>query len=179
MGATYGERGQTRPMPRYIQVFQDAALGETPAIRRSTRGELIRLVRAHTRSNLYDESNATPDKLAIYSLSDPRDIRDVRYIGQTRAPRSRFLQHVNATRLWLPEVLPWWIKSPQLRPLYSWMRALYFAEQRLPVMLITAWAASVKEARCAERDRIIKCLTQGHDLCNVEKATLGPRLLLL
>jgi hypothetical protein len=89
------------------------------------------------------------------------------------------LQHVNAARLWLPETLPWWIKSPQLRPLYAWIRALYFAEQRLPVMIISVWSASLPEARAAERARIVECLKQGHDLCNIEKAIFGQHLLLL
>ena len=168
-------------MTRYIELLDDAEiLDRNPgALGRCTRGELRHRARAHARSNLYDESGVKPDQIAIYSLSDPREIRDMRYIGQTRAPRSRFLQHVNAARLWLPETLPWWIKSPQLRPLYAWIRALYFAEQRLPVMIISGWTASLPEARAAERARIVECLKQGHDLCNIEKAIFGQHLLLL
>jgi hypothetical protein len=70
------------------------ALGGTPPRGRLTRRELTSYVRGHTRTNLYDESGVSTDRVAIYGLSDPRDIRDVRYIGQTRAPQSRFLQHV-------------------------------------------------------------------------------------
>jgi hypothetical protein len=141
-----------------------------------TRGDLAKYIRAHTRTNLYDESGLGPDKVAIYCLSDPRDIRDVRYIGQTCAPPSRFLQHVNAARLWLPDTLPWWVKSPKLRPLYSWIRTLYFDEQRLPVMVVTAWTASLREARSAERERIIECLQAGRDLFNIEKESFSPQL---
>jgi hypothetical protein len=165
---------------RYIDLFEDAArpLGGPRPTCRLTRGELASYVRGHTRMNLYDESGVSADRVAIYYLSDPRDIRDVRYIGQTRAPRSRFLQHVNAARLWLPEALPWWIKSPKLRPLYRWIRALYSDEGRLPVMVITAWTTSLKEARCAEHARIVDCLKEGRDLCNVEKEAFGSRLFL-
>jgi hypothetical protein len=106
-------------------------------------------------------------------LSDPRDIRAVRYIGQTRAPGKRFSQHIHIARLWLPDDLPWWVKSPQLRPLYSWIRELYADERRLPVMLVSAWAPSAKAARLAERSRIIECLRDGHELFNVERELLG------
>jgi hypothetical protein len=41
-------------------------------------------------------------------------------------------------------------------------------------MVITAWAASPKEARAAERERIIECLKAGRDLFNVEKKAWGP-----
>ena len=113
-------------MTRYIEPLDDAEiLDRNPrALGRCTRGELRHRARTHARSNLYDESGVKADQIAIYSLSDPREIHDMRYIGQTRTPRSRFLQHVNAAQLWLPETLPWWIKSPQLRPLYAWIRAL-------------------------------------------------------
>ena len=135
--------------------------------------ELALFVRRHTRTNLYDESGVSAGGVALYGLSDPRDIRAVRYIGQTRAPARRFLQHINIARLWLPDDLPWWVKSPQLRPLYSWIRELYAEDRRLPVMLISAWAPSAKEARLAERSLIIECLRTGHDLYNVEREILG------
>jgi len=90
---------------RCINVVEDAAmpLGGTPPTCPLTRGELASYLHGHTRTNLYDESGVSEARVAIYCLSDPRDIRDVRYIGQTCAPRIRFLQHVNAARLWLPE----------------------------------------------------------------------------
>jgi hypothetical protein len=163
---------------RYIPALEDAAIpvGDTPVICHPTRGELTRHLRAHSRTNLFDESGAGAGKVAIYALSDPRDIRDTRYIGQTSAPPNRFLQHMNAARLWLPDTLPWWVQSPQLRPLYCWIRTLYSDERRLPVMVITAWTESLKEARSAERARIIECLQQGRDLFNIEKETFPPQL---
>jgi hypothetical protein len=123
-----------------------------------------------------NQAGASVGGVALYGLSDPRDIRDVRYIGQTRAPANRFLQHISAARLWLPDELPWWIKSPQLRPLYSWIRRLYSEDRRLPVMLIRAWMPTSKEARLAERAQIIECLTDGRELYNVEKELLGRQL---
>ncbi len=168
-------------MLRYVPAFEDAALPAriSPANRGRTKSELARYARAHTRMSLFDESGAGATGVAIYGLSDPRDIRDVRYVGQTRAPPRRFLQHLNAARLWLPDALPWWIKSPKLRPLYGWIRALYLDDGRLPVMVISAWAISLKAARSTERARIVECLKEGRDLFNVEKELLGERLLLL
>jgi hypothetical protein len=48
--------------------------------------QLRQRFRIHTRTEIYDDSNTQPGSVAIYTLSDPRDIRDVRYVGQTRAP---------------------------------------------------------------------------------------------
>jgi hypothetical protein len=45
-------------------------------------------------------------------------------------------------------------------------------------MVITAWSPSVKEARSAERERIVECLKEGRDLCNVEMEAFGPQLFL-
>lgn len=144
-----------------------------------TKRELGFCIRPHVRSNLYDESGVSASGVALYGLSDPRDIRDVHYVGQTRAPAKRFLQHINAARLWLPDELPWWIKSPQLRPLYSWIRRLYSQDRRLPVMLIRAWVPTSKEARLAERAHIIECLRDGRELYNVETELLGRQLPLI
>ena len=167
-------------MLRYIPVFEDEARPRrVPATDRLAKADLARYVRAHTRMNLFDESGDEHTGVAIYGLSDPRDIRDVRYIGQTSAPPSRYLQHLNAARLWLPDALPWWVKSPKLRPLYSWIRALYSDDGRLPVMVITAWTVTTKQARSAERSQIVRCLKEGHDLFNIEKDVFGPELILL
>jgi hypothetical protein len=117
--------------------------------------------------------------LAIYTLSDPRDIRDIRYVGQTSAPQRRFLQHLNEAQLWVPDDLPWWVKAPKLRPLYTWVRELYRDEQRLPVMVVAAWAATSAEARAAERARIFECLANRLDLLNVESKLLKGRIPLL
>jgi hypothetical protein len=130
--------------------------------------------RRHVNSQLYDESGRdSRDGIAIYSLSDPRDIREVRYVGQTGHPRRRFLQHLNTARLWLPQELPWWVRSPKLRPLYQWIRDLYRDQQRLPVMIVSEWTATVSDARTAERRRIFECLTQHFELLNVEQEILG------
>src|SRR3954466_15319932 len=84
---------------------------------RSIRGRLIK--------SIFDEAGCEPREFAIYTLSDPRAIRDVRYVGQTRAPTRRLWQHVNTARPWQPDEVPWWFKSPELRPLYEWIRQLY------------------------------------------------------
>jgi hypothetical protein len=65
--------------------------------------QLGQRVRRHVREQLYDESGERADGVAIYTLSDPRSIRNVRYVGQTRSPTRRFFQHMNTGRLWLPE----------------------------------------------------------------------------
>jgi hypothetical protein len=144
-----------------------------------TKRELGFRIRRHVQANLYDESGMSVSGVALYGLSDPRNIRDVRYIGQTRAPATRFLQHLNAARLWLPDDLPWWIKSPRLRPLYSWIRQLYSQDRRLPVMLISTWLPTSREARLSERAQIVECLKDGRELYNVEIERLGRQLPLI
>jgi hypothetical protein len=141
--------------------------------------QLRRRYRAHTREQLYDESGASPEGWAIYTLSDPRDLRDVRYVGQSDSPRRRFLQHLNQAQLWLPDDLPWWVKCPKLRPLYTWVRSLYSDGNRLPVMVISAWAASGAQARTAERAQIFECLSQRRLLLNVESEILRHQIPLL
>jgi hypothetical protein len=89
--------------------------------------------------NVLDQTGCGPGDVAIYTLSDPRDIEAVRYVGQTRNPVSRFSQHLNTARLWLPDELPWWVKREQWRPLYTWIRQLYREDGRLPLMVIVAW----------------------------------------
>jgi hypothetical protein len=141
--------------------------------------QLCRRFRLHSKAEIYDDSGMQPGGLAIYTLSDPRDIREVRYVGQTRAPRRRFLQHLNHAQLWLSDELPWWVKHPKLRPLYAWVRELYRDQYRLPVMVITAWAATPGEARAVERARIFACLANQLPLLNVETETLRGRIPLL
>jgi hypothetical protein len=141
--------------------------------------QLRRRYRLHAREQLYDESGAEPIGWAIYTLSDPRDIREVRYVGQTTSPRRRFLQHLNHAQLSLPAELPWWIQQPKLRPLYTWMRELYADDARLPVMVICSWQFSIVHARHAERARIYDYLTRGRHLLNVESEILGSQLALL
>jgi hypothetical protein len=130
-------------------------------------------VRRHILAELYDDSGETAQGVAVYTLSDPRSIREVRYVGQTRSPVRRFSQHLNAARLWLPDEVPWWVKSPKLRPLYTWIRELYADEGRFPVMVVIAWAGSVAEARVLERARIMECLESRRAILNVEQEILG------
>jgi hypothetical protein len=145
----------------------------------SSPAQLRRRFRAHAEAQLYDESCVPREGIAIYTLSDPRDIRDARYVGQTSGPRRRFLQHLNQAQLWLPDELPWWVKQPKLRPLYTWVRELYRDECRLPVMVVTAWAATVAEARATERTCIFEYLARRQALLNVETEILRGRIPLL
>src|SRR5579863_1023080 len=112
-----------------------------------TKAELARRIRQHVARELYDDSGLVAVGTAIYSLADPRELRLTRYIGQTSAPRRRFLQHLGTARLWLPEERPWWVKQPRLRPLYEWLRDLYRQEQRLPTMVIHGWVDTAHGAR--------------------------------
>lgn len=144
-----------------------------------TRTSLARLIAQHARRELYDDSGAEPDGIAIYSLADSRDLRLTRYIGQTRAPRRRFLQHLQMARLWMPDVTPWWIQQPALRPLYAWLRELYSQEGRLPTMIIHSWTADIRQARLAERARIYEALANRVPLFNVEIEQLGRQLPLI
>jgi hypothetical protein len=140
------------------------------------RAQIGQQVRRHVREQLYDESGMSAHGIAIYILSDPRSIRDVRYVGQTSSPARRFLQHVNTARLWLPDEIPWWVKSPKLRQLYNWIRELYRDEHRLPVMVVSAWVDSVREARVVERTRIVEYARERRWLLNVEIENLGRQI---
>jgi hypothetical protein len=135
--------------------------------------------RRHVGMHLYDDSGVVPRGTAIYFLSDPRDVREVRYVGQTNVPRRRFLQHLNTAKLWLPDETPWWVKSPKMRPLYGWIRDLYRDGRRLPVMVICAWVETVSDARVAERSRIYECLEKRLQLLNVESEILGRQIPLI
>lgn len=128
---------------------------------------------------MLDVSGTEPGGFAIYTLSDPRDLRHVRYVGQTRLPRRRLLQHLNSARLWLPDEVPWWFTAPELRPLYEWIRELHRDAYRLPAMLVTEWTSSAAAARLAERELILSHLRHNHELLNVERELLGARAVLL
>lgn len=143
------------------------------------KDDLTRYIRSRLAGHLVDESSAPGDGFAIYTLSDPRDLRRVRYVGQTRSPRRRLLQHLNTARLWLPDEVPWWFDSPKLRPLYDWIRELHREEYRLPVMMISAWTASVSAARLAERELILHHLSAQQELLNVEREILARQMALL
>jgi hypothetical protein len=135
-------------------------------------------LQARLDARLYDDSGVAAGEVAIYTLADPRDMRAIRYIGQTGAPRQRLRQHLNAARLWLPEQPPWWVKSPRLRPLYEWIRELYRDGERLPVMVICAWVEA-RQARRAEREHICACLERQLPLLNVETRLVGRQRLLI
>jgi hypothetical protein len=128
---------------------------------------------------VHDERGAIAGGTAIYTLADPRDVRAPRYVGQTRAPRRRFAQHVRTARLSLPDETPWWVKSPKHRPLYEWIRALHRDEGRLPFMWVVEWLEPAADARTAERAAIMRLLAEGAALLNVEARSAGPQLPLL
>jgi hypothetical protein len=156
----------------------DPLAPEAP-VRALSKAELSRFVRREVDSHYFDDSGTTPEGTAIYWLSDPRDIQQVRYVGQTASPRRRFLQHLNTARLWLPDEKPWWVQSPKLRPLYEWIRVLHREELRLPVMVVSAWLPTATQARIAERSRILDCLAKQLPLLNVEAEILGKQMQLL
>ncbi len=91
-------------------------------------------------------------------------------------PRRRFLQHLNSARLWIPDEQPWWIESPILRPLYTWIRELYRDDLRLPTMVVSTWTTTTPAARLAERARIFECLAQRLPLLNVETEILKGQI---
>jgi hypothetical protein len=136
-----------------------------------TRAQLSRYVRARLPAQLYDETCAERAGTAIYGLSDPRDIRALRYVGQSAAPRRRLLQHIATARLWLPAQTPWWVPKAKLRPLYQWIRALFAEEGRLPVMVVMAWVPP-EQGRGAERAQIQAAIERQEALLNYE-AELG------
>src|SRR5271154_5929464 len=78
----------------HLESPEGSGIGISPA-------QLRRRFRAHATAQLYDESGVPDEGFAIYALSDPRDIRNVSYVGQTRSPRRRFLQHLNHAQLWV------------------------------------------------------------------------------
>ncbi len=144
-----------------------------------TKIEVARQIRTHVAAQFYDDSALAPRGCAIYSLADPRDLRDVRYVGRTSVPKRRFLQHLNTAMLWVPDELPWWVKAPKMRPLSAWVRELYRDEYRLPVMIVTDWIATLPEAKVAERAQIYDALARRLQLLNVEAQILARQIPLL
>jgi hypothetical protein len=140
--------------------------------------ELTRHIRSRLAAHFCDDSGVAAGGVAIYTLSDPRDLRAIRYVGQSAAPRRRLGQHLNAARLWLPDRTPWWVKSPRLRPLYEWIRELFQDEGRLPVMVVRTWVVA-SQARGAERLHIYESLQQQLPLLNFESELLRRQLVLL
>jgi hypothetical protein len=151
----------SRPAPTAVNAM---ALHLRPV---STRAHFSIHLRARAPQLLIDRSGSAGE-FAVYTLADPRDVMDVRYVGQTRSPRQRFFQHVNKARLWVPDELPWWIKLPRERPLYEWIRELHRDESRLPVMSVMQWHDDAGAAVAAERALIRDCLEGQLRLLNVE-----------
>lgn len=141
----------------------------------ASRAMLTQRIRDCRRHNIVDQTGVARGEVAIYTLSDPRDAREVRYVGQTRNPESRLTQHLNAARLWLPDELPWWIRQPELRPLYTWIRELHADGGRLPVMFVVGWT-SASLARRDEQRFIREFVAAGLPLLNHEAAGLGQRM---
>jgi hypothetical protein len=144
-----------------------------------TKTGLARFIAQHAKRELYDDSGVAPTGVAIYSLVDPRELKVSRYIGQTAVPRRRFMQHLRMARLWMPQVKPWWVPEPKLRPLYEWLRELYSQENRLPTMIIHSWSADTRQARVAERTRICEALANQLPLFNLEGELLKQQLPLI
>jgi hypothetical protein len=139
----------------------------TTAVRDVWMNQLSKSIRSRCAAHILEVSDSAPNEAAIYALADPRDIEQVRYIGQTRSPRARLLQHMAEARPSLPDESPWWVKSPHLRPLYTWIRELYAQEQRLPLMMLVAWT-SAPEARQEEGTYIREYLRNQIPLLNWE-----------
>lgn len=142
-----------------------------------TKLQLKHHIRSRIANLVQDESGIEPAGIAIYTLADPRDARAVRYVGLSAAPMRRYLQHLHVARLWLPDEVPWWIKSPQLRPLYEWIRELHRDDYRLPVMVIAEWCESLTAARSRERQHIYDYLIREFSLLNVEAESNRQRIL--
>ena len=130
-------------------------------------------------AHIHDAGRPVPGATAIYTLADPRDVRVARYVGQTGDPRRRFAQHLRMARLSLPDETPWWVRAPEQRPLYEWIRALYRDEGRLPFMWVAEWIDPGQNARVAERAAIMRLLAEGVALLNVEARWCGAQLPLL
>jgi hypothetical protein len=139
-------------------------------------------LRRATHSHIHGCDEGPAGGTAVYTLADPRDARSARYVGQTRDPKRRYRQHVRAARLWLSgneAAIPWWIRSPRHGPLYAWIRELHQDGGRLPFMWVEQWLEPGDDALVAERAAIMRLLTQGAALLNVEARLSGAQLPLL
>jgi hypothetical protein len=134
---------------------------------------------AAARSHVHIDASGSRGGVAVYTLTDPRDVQSPRYVGQTRDPHARFAQHVQTARLWLPDEIPWWVRSPKHRPLYAWIRELHRDGGRLPFMWVEEWVEPDTDPLVAERASIMRWLARGAALLNVEALKLGAQLPLL
>jgi hypothetical protein len=133
---------------------------------------------AAARTHVVDASGS-PGGAAVYTLADPRDVQSPRYVGQTRDPHARFAQHVQTARLWLPDEVPWWVRSLKHQPLYVWIRELHRDGGRLPIMWVEEWVDADADPLVAERAAIMRWLARGAALLNAEALKSGPQLPLL
>ena len=134
---------------------------------------------AAARSHVHIDDGGSRGGVAVYTLADPRDVQSPRYVGQTRDPHARFAQHVQTARLWLPDEVPWWVRSPKHRPLYAWIRELHRDGGRLPFMWVEEWVEPDNDPLVVERAAIMRWLARGAALLNVEALKLGAQLPLL
>lgn len=152
----------------------EAEFGQHATSAADSKLALARRLRRCRMHNIIDQTEGELGEVAIYTLSDPRDVQEVRYVGQTRNPLSRYSQHINAAKLWLPDEMPWWVKREELRPLYTWIRTLHAEDQRLPMMFVVGWT-SRELARSDER-RFVRTLVVEHlPLLNQEAMTFDKR----
>jgi hypothetical protein len=133
-----------------------------------SQSALSRLIRRRLRLLLNDDSKGERAGIAIYTLADPRDVRCVRYVGQTRDPARRYQQHVRTARLWMAAETPWWVRLPRLRALYVWIRQLYADDMRLPFMLVIDWCGDAAVARRKEREFVERYANLKMPLLNFE-----------
>jgi hypothetical protein len=136
-------------------------------------------IAATARSHVHVGARGECGGTAVYTLADPRDLRSPRYVGQTRDPHARFAQHVQTARLWLPDDVPWWVRSPKHRPLYAWIRELHRDGGRLPFMWVEEWVEPDADPLVAERAAIMRWLARGAALLNAEALKSGAQLPLL
>ena len=119
---------------------------ESPIGPSAAAAALQRELRRRLHTHLYDESGVTPAGTAIYSLADPREARISRYIGQTRQPARRLMQHLRTARLWLPDETPWWVEA-QHAQLVERERIRACLAQQLPLLNdVICQMAGVEEA---------------------------------
>jgi hypothetical protein len=123
-----------------------------------------------------DESGEGGGEVAIYTLSDPRDVRAAVYVGMTAAPARRYLQHVRLASGYRSAVSEdlWWVRNPERLALHRWISELYERESLLPFMLVHAWVAAI-EARRAERRQIGMFMQRGLNLFNSEALRIALR----
>jgi hypothetical protein len=131
-------------------------------------GDIALRLRRHLGMLICDTSDAEQVGVALYALSDPRDVRAVRYVGQSTAPARRYRQHVRTACLGHDRQGPWWVRQAHLGPLHEWIRILHADGGRLPFMLITHWVPSVDAARLLEQSLITAHRAAGCALLNCE-----------